>query len=369
MMPSVLLLSRYNRMGPSSRVRHFNFLAELEDAGFQVTTAPFLPDAYLEGSFRGDRPSLAVLISAYLRRLGQLLRVQQYDLIWIEKEALPWFPAAIERLFLGSRPFVVDFDDPWYLRYSKHRLGLVRRLMGGKLERLAARATVVTAGSSNLTGWLRSAGCERVVEIPSVVDIDRYPLRPLPDGPFTIGWIGTPGNERYLDLIAHPLRVLCERFGARVRMIGGGRGYSLPGVTIDYVPWREETEAEELARFHVGVMPLSDGLWERGKCGYKLIQYMAAGRAAVVSPVGPARSILLPRQTGFFAATDEDWIEALSDLANDRELALTIGATARRRAIAVYSLKVNAPVLFAVLRQALADEIVAEERRRDKTAT
>ena len=145
-------------------------------------------------------------------------------------------------------------------------------------------------------------------------------------------------------------------------MIGGGRGYSLPGVTIDYVPWREATEADELARCHVGVMPLVDGPWERGKCGYKLIQYMAAGRASVASPVGPARSITVPGQTGFLAECTDEWIEALATLARDREQARVLGLAARQRAVATYSLEVNAPKLVALFKEALAHKPIAQGR-------
>ena len=164
-----------------------------------------------------------------------------------------------------------------------------------------------------------------------------------------------------VDLIAEPLRVLCDKWGARVRMIGGGRGYSLPGVNIDYVPWQEHTEADELARCHVGVMPLADGPWERGKCGYKLIQYMAAGRAAVASAVGPAPSIMVSGKTGLLANSTEEWISALTFLAQNQEQVRAMGLAARRRAVASYSLQVNAPKLIAVFQEALARKLVGQE--------
>ena len=331
-MPSVLLLSRYDRIGPSSRVRHLNFIPELERAGFEVTVAPFLGGEYLARMYRGEPRDLRFLAKAYWHRLWELTSARSFDLIWIEKEALPWFPAAIENWFLRNCPRVLDFDDPWYLRYSAHPRGAIRALMGHKLEFLAKRATVVTAGSGGLSQWLRSAQCPQLVEMPPAVDMSHYPRLPPPDGPLTIGWIGTPGNEIYLNIIAEPLRVLCEAYGARLRLIGGGGKFALPGVVIDHVPWREDTEAAELGRCHVGVMPLSDGPWERGKCGYKLIQYMAAGRPAVASPIGVAPSIIVPGHTGLLANGTEEWIAALTSLAVNRERACHFGMAARRRA-------------------------------------
>jgi glycosyltransferase involved in cell wall biosynthesis len=367
-MASILLLSRYERMGPSSRVRHMNFVPELEAAGFEIKVAPFLSDQYLARLYRGEPRDLRLLASAYWARLRQLISAGDFDLIWIEKEVLPWLPAAVENFFLRGRRVVIDFDDAWYLRYAGHSSGIVRALMTNKLNVIAARATAVTAGSAQLSRWLKSAPCARVIEIPPAVDLARYPKVPLPDGPFTVGWIGTPGNEAYLNLIAEPLRAVCAAAGARLRMIGGSRGFSLPGVAIDYVPWHEDTEAVELARCHIGVMPLVDGPWERGKCGFKLIQYMAAGRAAVASPVGAAPSIIVPGQSGLLANSTEDWIAALTGLAADRERAKNFGIAGRQRAEALYSLQINAPKLIAVLKQALAMNVAGEKRLLNKPA-
>src|SRR5262245_3063678 len=264
---SILLLSRYERKGPSSRVRHYNYIPALERAGFRVTIAPLLNNEYLDRFYRGERISPQVLIKAYWRRLQHLFTARRYALIWIEKEALPWLPAAFEHVVFGKRPIVIDFDDPWNLRYATHRNPAVRLILGRKFETVVAQAATVTAGSAALAEWAKSSNGSRVIELPPAVDIERYPVLPPPDGPFTIGWIGTPRNDEYIRLIGEPLRYLHTTYGARLRIIGGSEGFSLPDVSIDHVPWREETEGLELTRCHVGIMPLRDGPWERGKCG------------------------------------------------------------------------------------------------------
>jgi glycosyltransferase involved in cell wall biosynthesis len=356
---SVLLLTRYPRLGPSSRVRHYAFLPALERAGFAVTSAPLLDDASLAATFAGRRRGSRALISAYARRLAAMVSARRYDLIWVEKEALPWLPASIERALIGRRPLVVDFDDPWHLRYAAHSSALVRALLGGKLEAVVARADVVTVGSAMLQDWAAKAGARRLVELPPVVELERYPVRPLPPGPFTLGWIGTPANEPYLKLIAEPLRRLAAAREVRLRLIGGSGRLALAGVCIEQVPWREDEEAAALAACHVGVMPLSDGPWERGKCGYKLVQYMAAGRAAIASPVGAATALVVPGVTGLIAAGDQDWLEALLALAEDRERARAMGLAARERAQAHYSLAAAAPRLIALFHDALAGKVAA----------
>ena len=361
---SVLLLTRYERKGPSSRVRHYNFLPALERAGFRVTIAPFLDSEYLDRYFRGERRRVGMLISAYWRRLRQALGARNYDLLWIEKEALPWLPASIERALLGGKPLVIDFDDPWHLRYADNVHALIRAFLGRKLETVAARATALTAGSPVLAQWASASGAPHVVVMPPAVDIEHYPLLPFPEGPFTVGWIGTPRNEAYLSLIEEPLRRLHAAHGARLRVIGGTGRLALSGVPIDQVPWHEEGEAAELARCHVGVMPLTDGPWERGKCGYKLIQYMAAGRGAVASPVGPSPSIVVSGETGYLADGIEEWSSALMNLAADPELVRKFGRAARRRAETEYALNVQAPRLIELFRRAVGERSTADAQAR-----
>ena len=354
---SVLLLSRYERKGPSSRVRHYNYIPALERAGFRVTIAPFLDNKYLDQLYHGKPRSPQVLLKGYWRRLLQIATARQYDLIWIEKEALPWLPAFWERVLLDDRPCVIDFDDPWHLRYATHWNGIVRAILGRKLEAMARYANVVTAGSPALAAWARLSQASHVVEMPPTVDTGRYPVLPPADGPFIIGWIGTPRNDKYIAIIAQALQQLHRACGARLRIIGGSEEFLAASGYVDHVAWSEDTEALELARCHVGIMPLVDGPWEQGKCGYKVIQYMAAARPAVVSPVGAVTSILVPGETGFFATSVDDWISVLGSLAADRERVAKMGLAARKRVETMYSLEVDAPKLVKLFRDVIATRV------------
>jgi glycosyltransferase involved in cell wall biosynthesis len=359
---SVLLLTRYGRLGPSSRVRHYNYIPALEQAGFDVTIAPLLDDDYLHRFYGGKPRNLTALVKAYWRRVRQLLTAKHYDLIWVEKEALPWSPALFERGFFGKQPVIIDFDDAWYVRYAKHPSWVVRSVLGRKFENIVSTATAVTTGSGALKSWAERSSASRVAYIPSAINLDRYPLLPLPDRPFTIGWIGTPTSARYLALIADPLRYMQDVWGARVRVIGADR-LRLPGLRIDHVPWREDTEGLELAACHVGVMPLGEGPWERGKCGYKVIQYMAAGRPTVASPIGANRSIIAHGQTGLLASNLEEWLSALSSLAADRDKLIKLGLAARDRAESMYSLQSNAQTLISVFRDVLHARHVQSQKK------
>jgi len=261
----------------------------------------------------------------------------RYDLVWLEKEFLPWCPGLMEHAALARTPYVVDFDDAWFLRYQAHPRSLVRRLLGDKFDRTVCGAACVVAGNAVLADWARDRGARRVVRVPTVVDDTRYLVTPLPEEPFTVGWIGTPMTAPSLSLVHEALRQLARQGPIRLRVIGAP-GLTLDGVTVESLPWSEATEAAQISSFHVGIMPLADAPWERGKCGYKLIQYMAAGRPVVASPVGANTEIVLPGETGFLARTPTEWIDALETVRSNPGQGYRMGLAARHRVETHYSL-------------------------------
>lgn len=351
--PSVLLLCRYERLGASSRLRFLDYLPALERRGLAITVAPFFDDAYLRAYYAGRR-DLAAVLRAYVRRLAVLFARRRHDLLWIEKEALPWLPGGLESRLLGTTPYVLDFDDAWALRYQNHGNALVRRMLGDKWRGLLPGAALAIAGSAFLDAWCRDNGARDTVRIPTVIDLERYPVAPPPDGEeMVIGWIGTRSTLPHLASAGEALRRVCQDGRARLRVIAN-QPITLPGVPVEFVPWHEDREAELLAGIHVGIMPLPDAPWERGKCAYKLIQYMAAGRPVVASPVGANAEVVRDGETGFLATTTEEWIAALTRLQADAGLRATLGAAGRRRVEQHYCLQVQADRLVAALRAAAA---------------
>lgn len=353
----VLLLSRYGHKGASSRMRHDQFLPRLAADGIAVAPAPFFPDAYLEALYAGHRWPLPKVAGCYARRIAALLDARRHDLLWIEKETLPWLPFAVERLLLAAAPpYVLDFDDAWFHHYDLHRRPLVRRLLGNKLDRLMRGAALVTAGNGYLAERAERAGARRVAVLPTVVDLDRYPALPAATpprqgGPLRVGWIGSPTTARYLDLLAEPLaRLTAERL-IRLVLIGAGES-ALPGIDAERIPWTEAGETLALTGIDAGLMPLADSPWERGKCGYKLIQYMACAKPTVASPVGVNPAIVENGVTGLLAAGPADWEAALRTLAADQELCRRMGEAGRAKVECAYSLQATAPQLSGLLRSA-----------------
>lgn len=342
---TILMLPRYGELGPSSRLRMGQFAPRLEASGATVRVSPFFADDYLRALFgRGAKPKAASL-RAYARRAAGLVR-ECADLVWIERELFPFLPGAFERALRVRRlPYVVDWDDAVFHRYDRHPCWAVRRALGQKFDPLLAGAAAVTPGNAYLARYMAEHGARRVVTVPTVVDPRRYDPTPRgQEGRLRLGWIGTPANARYLSVVADALRLLGDEVSVTMVTIGAPRldGFPAPQEAHD---WTEDGEAALLSTIDVGVMPLPDRSFERGKCGYKLIQYMAAGRAVVASPVGVNAEIVEPG-LGLLATNPAEWAAAIRALAADPDRARAMGAAGRLRVEERYSIDAAAASLI-----------------------
>ncbi|WP_250124292.1 glycosyltransferase family 4 protein [Chroococcidiopsis sp. CCMEE 29] len=349
----VLFLSRYGNLGASSRYRSYQYLPYLSEQGFDISVASLMDNAYLQRLY-SRKPTLPLpIIHSYWRRVYLLIRSHRYDLIYLEKEAFPWVPAWLEGLFFKSGvPYVVDYDDALFHRYDRHTSSLVKQLLGQKIDRVMHRAKLVIAGNNYLAERAKRAGAKRVEILPTVVNLELYPPAPICKNPvFTIGWIGSPVTSRYLTEIYFALREVCKDRTARVVAIGAGP-LELKDLPLEIKPWSEATEVKEMQQFDVGIMPLPDSPWERGKCGFKLIQYMACARPVIASPVGVNCKIVDHQINGFCASSTEEWIQAFQVLKNDWVLRQRMGEAGRVKVEAKYCLNVTAPQLSQLLREA-----------------
>lgn len=333
----VMALSRYGTLAASSRYRFAQFVPGLAAYGIDVQVSELLDDAYLQQRFAGGRADLRHLLSAIARRTSALLRLRRCDLAIVQYELLPFAPAWIERLALAGVPYVFDYDDAIFHKYDMHRSAMVRRMYGEKLLRIIGGARCVFAGSGYLADYARAANAN-VHLVPTVVDMDRYAVKPraATAKPFTVGWIGSPSTTEYLMLVAPALQRLAQH--APVRLIAvGASPIEIDGVTVEQRVWDEQREVTDLLECDIGIMPLPDDPWTRGKCAFKLIQYMACGLPVVASPVGANRDVVTA-DCGLFADNLDDWVDAMARLRDDVDLRFTLGACGRERAMSHYSL-------------------------------
>lgn len=348
----VLALTRYGTLGSSSRMRFLQYIPTLQQAGLMVEVQALFTDAALAARYQSGQYSLLAMVHAFTSRVAALLSRKNFDLLWIEKEALPWWPLWLESALLHDVPYVLDYDDAVFHNYDLHRLEWVRRMFGERVDGLMAKATLVVAGNNYLAHRAKDAGAPWVAVLPTVIDLNRYRLQQNKrsvDGLPRIVWIGSPSTVPYLEQLRQPLQALAERVPFILRVIGGSLEW--PGVQIEGVPWTETTEVALIAECDVGVMPLQDSAWERGKCGYKLIQYMACGLPVVASPVGANNSIVQQGVNGLLADSVQDWIAQLERLLTNVQLRGQMGEAGRRCVEQQYCLQVTGPLLASWLRK------------------
>jgi glycosyltransferase involved in cell wall biosynthesis len=276
----------------------------------------------------------AWLIGSLAQRLPQIMAGWAADVTLLHREMISTL-YTLERFTRAPR--ILDVDDA---------IHLFRR--GRAARHLAERADLVVVGNDWLAeAWRR---WNAVVEVlPTAVDTDFYHVRPLPERP-SVGWIGSFGNLRYLESIAPALARIVRRFPEASIAVCSERPPNLPGLPVRYVPWSRAAENDFLASLTVGLMPLEDGPWERGKCSFKMLQYMAAGRPCVVSPVGMNKDVLAWGEIGLAATSEAEWVEAISSILADRRGAEQLGAAGRALAQQQYGLTALAPRLARLIR-------------------
>jgi glycosyltransferase involved in cell wall biosynthesis len=342
----VAALTKYDREAASTRQRILQFAPSLAEHGIELRHYPLLDDAYVRSLATGGKWSRTALIGSYFRRLASLVKGLECDLIWVHLELFPYLPAGFEKLaFRSGIPVVYDCDDALFLRYNNNPSRALRALLSGKIEQLMSRAAAVTCGNAFLRDYA-AAFCPNASIFPTVLDTDIYtPSDHKPAGTPVIGWIGSPSTWENVQPLLPVLEKLCGERGITFRAIGAGyKAEADRFAGMELAPWCEATEVAEVQGFDIGIMPLIDNPWQRGKSGYKLIQYMACAIAAIGSPVG-ANSAILAEDCGILARTDDEWESSLTRLLDDAALRQRMGAAGRSRAVEHYSLAVHAPRL------------------------
>jgi glycosyltransferase involved in cell wall biosynthesis len=351
----ILALMKYGPGAAGTRQRMVLYEPYLAAHGIEVERRTLLDDDYIAGLQSGRRPDIGAIAASYARRFCDLLRARDYDLIWVYYEGFPWLPSFVETLpgRLG-KPLVFDFDDAVFHRYDAHRSGAVRALLGRKFEPLLSRVDACSCGNAYLRDYARHF-CANAVIIPTVVDTDRYRPRSQPRGdsePLVVGWIGSPSNWPHVEALLPVISPTLARHGARLRIVGAGR--EARGVAgIDWVEWTETGEIAEVQAMDIGIMPTPDEPFARGKCGFKLVQYMACGLPVVASPVGVNTEIVASDVNGFLADGPDQWVAHLDRLLGDAALRRRLGAAGRERVVERYSLAAQAPRVLALIRAAV----------------
>ncbi len=336
---------------PGQRFRIEQWAPLLRRDAVEIAFVPFLRPEAMEILYRPGHAlaKLGATLQGYAGRIGLLLRRLAFDAVFVYREAALLGPAWIESVLARRLPLVFDFDDAIYLPSSAEANRMVAGLKSpAKTDRLCGLARVVTVGNDTLARYAqRHAGA--VVVIPTTIDTDEYRFESGPPNPRpVVGWSGSTTTVPHLETMAPALRELRRRTDFELRVVGGEA--RIDGVELSCRPWRLETEVQDLRAFDVGLMPLEDDEWSRGKCGLKALQYMALGIPPVVSPVGVNAAIVRDGENGFHARNDAEWVERIELLLRNPELRARLGAAARRTVEQTYSARVQAPRMADVFR-------------------
>jgi len=345
---------------PSQRFRLEQWAPYLWEQGIELTFRPFASPALARFLYR---PGFVVrkateMLRCLLRRVADVRSAPDFDAAIVHREACLVGPAWVERRIARRVPFLFDFDDAIWLPNvsdTNRRFSFLKQ--PAKTGPICRMATGILAGNDHLADYAKQHN-ESVTVVPTTVSLRSYQRRAstssaeLP----VVGWSGSHSSAAYLSLVTEALSTLRRRHAFRVLVIGT-EGISIPGVDVECRPWRGETEVQDLSEIDVGLMPIPDDQWARGKCALKAIQYMGLGIPAVVSPVGANVEVVEHGRNGLLASAPNEWVDALSSLVADPERRRQLGAEARKTVEERYSAEVQAPRVAAALREAAATRV------------
>ncbi len=329
---------------PNQRYRFEQYLGHLRENGFECVLSPLIsaeddPVVYSKGNYLGK---MRILHKMYSIRRRDVQRTNEFDIIFICRQALMTRSTYFEKAFRKSRAkLIYDFDDAIWLQSvsdANKRWSWLKD--PGKTAALISLADRVIAGNDFLAAYAKRSN-DRVSVIPSTIDTDLYrPKQHSQKAKVMIGWSGSITTVQHFLLARPALIELKKRFGDRIgiRLIGEPN-FNDPELEAQVIRWKAATEVQDLEPIDIGLMPLPDTEWARGKCGMKGLQYMGLGIPPVMSPVGVNTSIVTDGVNGFLAATTEEWVEKIGRLIEDADLRARMGAEARKTVVMHYSVK------------------------------
>jgi glycosyltransferase involved in cell wall biosynthesis len=329
---------------PAARARGFTVASALRARGIACDLQVPYPSVYGDTSWGWPWTRMRALFRpwAALHRLRQMSTLRRDDVVFFQRPMVELPTTWFERRAARARASVFDFDDAFFFDLGGRR----------KLRDIVAVVDQVIAGNRYLAE--HAAAPEKTTVIPTVVDTSRFRALPTRDRrgrEVVVGWTGLRGNYPQLMTAFPGIASALARTGARLLLISNAPPPAPLRALAEYVPWRQESELEDMSRIDIGLMPLPDSPFTRGKCAYKLIQYMALGRPGVASPVGANREVVTDGVDGFLPASTAAWEETLVRLIDDPDLRARVGAAARARAESAYSIEAAIPRYEEVLRR------------------
>lgn len=313
-MTNLSFFTKYPTQGATSRYRSFSFASRLAELNYNIEIHSFMDIHYLSNLFAKKPKNKWRIFLSYCQRLFAVLRSSNNMII--ERELFPYLPYGFEKLFLRNKRYILDFDDNVWEDYRG------KLLLDGKYDHLVKNAAGVIVGNRYLEHYVKKLNAN-VIKIPTVINLEHYQAVNSVQKfeRFSLVWIGSSVTYRYIKSFAPMFQHLSKLIDFDLVIIASTQleTEKIDGVSMKFHDWSSETETVLLQQCHVGIMPLDNDDFSRGKSGFKLIQYQAAGLPMVASPVGENTHIIADTINGYLASNVSEWLTAVQSLASDTE--------------------------------------------------
>lgn len=341
---------------PGQRLKFEQYYARFEQEGHEIIHDSFYSSALYRRLAKASLAEKVIrLAAACVKRLGCLWTAWRSDIVYLFLEAVPAGPPVFEWMIMRvfRRPLVYDIDDLIYLKKPGSRDPFPTVFdRKRKIEFIMSNARHVIVCTPHLEKEARRLN-DHVTRISSTIDTVTYtPKTVYQTQVVTLGWSGSFSTAPYLHLLDRVLRELQRRHGVAIRVIGDA-GFAIPGVEVEALPWRLESEVTDLLKIDIGLYPLPREEWVLGKSGLKALQYMGLGIPTVMAPIGANLEIVTHGKNGFFADTEEEWLTVLTQLIQDSALRERIGKAGRATVEERYSVEANWPLYRDAVRDAM----------------
>ena len=328
----------------------------LTPAGVELDYAPFESEQLRQILYRpGNQARKALeMVRSYTNRLRLLDRLDDYDAVFVYREAALLGPAFLEKRIARRKPIIYQLDDPLFVPYRSPANGLLSYLkFFSKVKEIIRMSTAVLVNSTPIREFAEQFN-KNIWQVPSVVDLDKFEYRESDQdrSPVTVGWSGSPTTIKNIKMVEEPLRRISDEGQCKIRFIGA-EDFGLSGVDYKAKRWNAETEVDDLREIQIGLVPLpNDNPWNPFKFIMKTAQYMSLGIVPVGTPMASNTEVISHGRNGFIAETDEEWVEFIKMLAEDHDLRKTMSREAARDAVDKYSLQGNSEKIINAFKSA-----------------
>ena len=342
---------------PSQRFRFEQYFTLLEKSGVTCYKQSFWGIKTWRVLYKSGHTLQKVtgFLAGILKRIFLLIKIGGADYVFIHREVMPVGPPVFEWIIakVFRKKIIYDFDDAIWLSNTSAENRMVSFIKWHSKTQLICKWSYrVSCGNNYLADFAKQFNSD-VVFNPTTIDTEghhnpaRYPKHA--NGKINVGWTGSHSTLKYIDVVIPVLKKLETKYGAIFQFIViANKKPELPLNNLVFIPWKEQTEIEDLSKIDVGIMPLTDDIWAKGKCGFKALQYMALQIPAVVSPVGVNTEIIDSEINGFVCDSEEEWFTAIDKLIQNATLRQQVGAAGRQKVIERYSVLSNSSTFLSL---------------------